>query len=81
MIERIDYMTQYFLQGFILNMLFDLILTLKLIIFGIYQSTICQQRDSLTYPVYSKINLLSLLFLLILKMRNYLLFVIYTIYL
>ena len=35
--------------------------------------------NSLTYPVYLKINLLSLLFLLILKIRNLLSFVISTI--
>ena len=69
MIELIDFMIQHFLQGVILNMLFGLILTLKLIILGILSNFNLSTKglNSLTYPVYLKINLLSLPFLLILK--------------
>ena len=62
-------MIQHFLQGVILNMLFGLILTLKLIISGILSKFNLSTNgfNSLTYPVYLKINLLSPTFLLILK--------------
>ena len=51
---------------------------IKLIILGILSKFNLSTRglNSLTYPVYLKINLLSLLFLLILKIRNPLSFVI-----
>ena len=65
MIELIDFMMQQFLSGVTLNMLFGHSLTPKLIILGINSST--RGLNSLIYPVYLKINLLSLLFLLILK--------------
>ena len=42
MIELIDFLMQHFLQGVILNILFGLILTLKLIIFEIYQNSFSQ---------------------------------------
>ena len=51
---------------------------IKLIILGILSKFNLSTRglNSLTYPVYLKTNLLSLLFLLILKIRNPLSFVI-----
>ena len=78
MIELIDFMMQHFLPGVTLNMLFGHIYTPKLIILGILSKFNLSTRalNSLTYPVYLKINLLSLLFLLILKIRNPLSFVI-----
>ena len=78
MIELIDFMMQQFLPGVTLNMLFDHILIQKLIILDILSKFNLSTRGlySLTYPVYLKINLLSLLFLLILKIRNPLSFVI-----
>ena len=78
MIELIDFLVQQFLPGITLNMLFSHLKTLKLIILGILSNFNLSTRafKSLTYPVYLKINLLSLLFLLILKIRNPLLFVI-----
>ena len=81
MIELIDLMIQHFLQGAILNMLFGLILTLKLIILGILSKFNLSTKGlhSLTYPVYLKINLLSLPLLLIRKISNHLLFDISTI--
>ena len=45
MIEFIDLMMQHLFQGVLLNMLFSLILTLKLIILGILSKFNCQQRD------------------------------------
>ena len=80
MIELIDFMMQQFLLGVILKMLFDLILTWKLIILGISSKLNLSIKESnlLIYPVYLKIILLSLIYLLILKIRN-LLFVISTI--
>ena len=59
-------------------MLFGHIKIPKLIILGILSKFNLSTRglNSLTYPVYLKINLLSLLFLLILKIRNPLSFVI-----
>ena len=65
MIELIDFMMQQFLLCVTLNMLFGRTQTPKLIIL---LST--RGLNSLTYPVYLKINLLSLLFLLILKIKN-----------
>ena len=52
------------------------ILTQKFIILGILSkfNLSIKGLNSLTYPVYLKINLLSLLFLRILKTRNHLLF-------
>ena len=81
MIELIDLMMQQYLLSAILNMLFDLILIWKLIILGIlskFNSSI-KELHSLTYPVYLKINILYLLFLLILKKKYRLLYVISTI--
>ena len=71
-------MMQQFLPDVTLNMLFGKIEPPKLIILGILSNFNMSTRglNSLTYPVYLKINLLSLLFLLILKIRNPLLFVI-----
>ena len=62
MIELIGLMMQQFLLDVILNMLFDLILTQKLIIFCILLkfSLSIKELNSLTYLVYFKINLLSL---------------------
>ena len=81
MIELIDFMMQQFLLSVSLNLLFDLILIWKLIILGILSKFNLSMKDlnSLTYPICLKINRLSLLFLLILKIRNRLLFVISTI--
>ena len=72
MIELIDFMMQHFLPGVTLNMLFGHKKTPKLNISGILSNFNLSTRglNSLTYPVYIKINLLSLLFLLILKIRN-----------
>ena len=59
MIELIDFMMQRFLLGAILNMLFDLILTQKLIILGIlfkFNLSI-KELNSLTFPVFLKMNL------------------------
>ena len=75
-------MMQHFLQGVTLYMLFALILFFKLIILGILSkyNIICQEGSiSQTCLVCLKLNLLSLPFLLILKTRNHLLFVIGTI--
>ena len=68
-------MKQHFLKGVKLNMLFVLILTLKSIILSKHNSS-TKGLNSETYPIYIKINLLSLLFSLILKIRNHLLLVI-----
>ena len=78
MIELIYFMMQHFLPGVSLNMLFGHIYTPKLIILSILSKFYLSTRalNSLTYPVYLKINLLSHLFLLILKIRNPLSFVI-----
>ena len=78
MIELIDFMMQQFLPGVTLNMLSGHILIQKLIILDILLKFNLSTRGlkSLTYPVYLKINLLFLLFLLILKIRNPLSFVI-----
>ena len=78
MIELIDFMMQQFLPGVTLNMLFGHTYTPKLIILGILSKFNLSTRglNSLTYPVYLKINLLSLLFLFILKIMNPLIFVI-----
>ena len=59
MIEHIDFLMQQFSQGNILNMLFDLILTQKLNIFGILSkfNLSIKELNSLTYQVYLKINL------------------------
>ena len=78
MIELIDFMMQQFLPCVTLNMLFGHTRTPKLIILGILSKFNLSTRGliSLTYPVYLKINLLSLLFLFILKIRNPLIFVI-----
>ena len=67
MIDLVDFMIQQFLLGVILNMLFDLILTLKLFILDISSkfNLSIKESNSLTYPVYLKICLLSLLYLLI----------------
>ena len=69
-------MMQHFLQGVRLNMLFGLIFTLKLIILGILSKLNLSTKglNSLTYLLYLKVNLLSPLFLLNLKIRNHLLF-------
>ena len=74
MIELSDFFMQQFSLGVILNMLFDLILTRKLIILGILSkfNLSIKELNSLTYPVSLKINLLPLLYLLILKIRNHL---------
>ena len=81
MIELIYFMMQHFLQVVILNMLFGLILTLKLIIVGILSkfNLSTKRLNSLTYPEDLKINMLSLFFLLILKLRNHQFFVISTV--
>ena len=78
MIELIDFMMQQFLPGVKLSMLLGHTLTPKLIMLGILSKFNLSTRglNSLTYTVYLKINLLSLLFLLILKIRNPLSFVI-----
>ena len=78
MIELIDFMMQQFLPGVTLNMLVGHIYNPKLIILGILSKFNLSPRglNSLTYPVYLKINLLSLLFLLISKIRSPLSFVI-----
>ena len=78
MIELIDFMMQLFLPNVTLNTLFGLIFTLKIIILGILSKFNLSTRglNSLTYQVYLKINLSSLLFLLMLKIRNSLSFVI-----
>ena len=70
-------MMQLFLPGVTLNMLFGHTLTPKLIILGILSKFNLSTRglNSLTIPIYLKINLLSLVFLLILKIRNPLSFV------
>ena len=72
MIELIDCMMQHFLPGVTFNMLFGHIWTLKLIMSGILSKFNLSTRglNSLTYPVYLKINLLSLLFLLIFKNKE-----------
>ena len=59
MIELNDVMMQQFLLGVMLNMLFDLILTQKLIILGILSkfNLSIKELNSLTYPIYLKINL------------------------
>ena len=74
--EVIDFMMQHFLQGVILNLLFSLIFTLKLIILGILSKLNFSTKglNSLTHLVYLKVNLLSPLFLLNLKIRNHLVF-------
>ena len=79
MIELIILMMQHFLQGGLLNTLFGILYKLKLFTFGTLLKFNCQENDLLTYPVYLKINMLSLLFLRILKIRNHLLSVISTI--
>ena len=81
MIELIDFIMQQFSLGVILNMLFDLILARTLIIFGILSkfNLSIKELNSLSCPVSLKINLLSLLYLLILKIRSQLIFVIRTI--
>ena len=82
-IELINFVMQPFLLGVLLNMLFTLILTLILIILDILSKFNLSTKglNSLTYQVYLKMNLLTLLFLLILKIFNHLLFVISTTYL
>ena len=57
--ELIDFMMQQFLPGVILNMLSDIILTQKLIILGILSmfNLSIKEMNSLTNPVYLKINL------------------------
>ena len=59
MLELIDFMIQQFLLSVILNMLFDLILTQKLIILCILSkfNLSIKELNSLTYPVYLKIHL------------------------
>ena len=58
MIELIDFIMQQFLLGFILNMLFDLILTLFIILGILLMFNLSiMEFDSLTYPVYLKMNL------------------------
>ena len=81
MIELIDFMMQNFLPSVTLNMLFSHIQTPKLIILDILSKLNLSTRESnsLTYPIYLKINLLSILFLLILKIKNPSSFVISTI--
>ena len=64
---------EFIMQHGVLDMVFDLILTEINHILR-YLST--NELNSLTYPVHLNISLLSLLFLLILKIRNQLLFVI-----
>ena len=78
MIELIDFMMQQFLPGVTLNMLFGKKYIQKLIILDVLLKFNLSTRglNSLTYPVYLKINLLFLLFLLILKIRKPLSFVI-----
>ena len=75
MIELIDFMMQQFLRIVTLNMLFPQ--TSKLNILGILSNfnLLTRGLNSLTYPVYLKINLLFLLFLLILKIRSHLSFI------
>ena len=76
-------MMQHFLPGVTFNMLFGhtCIVTLKLIILDILSKFNFSTRglNSLTYPIHFKIYLLSLLCILILKIRNPLSFVISTI--
>ena len=81
MIELINLMMQHFLPSDTLNMLFGCIKTLKLRILDILSkfNLSTMGLNSLTYPVYLKINMLSLLFILILKIRNPLSFAISTI--
>ena len=81
MIELIDFMMQHFLPDVTFSMLLGHIQTTKLIVLDILSKFNLSTRglNSLTYQVYLKINLLSLLFLLILKIRNPLSFVISTI--
>ena len=43
MLELINFIIQHFLQGVILNMLFGLIMIVKLIMLGISSISICQQ--------------------------------------
>ena len=78
MIGLIDFMMQHFLSGVMHNMLFGHIKTQKLIILDILSKFNLLRRglNSLTYPLYLKIYLLSLLCLLILKIRNPLSFII-----
>ena len=81
MIELIDSMMQQFSLGAILCMLFDLILTQKLIMLGNIPkfNLSIKEFNSLNYPAFLMINLLYLLCLFSLKKRNHLLFVISTI--
>ena len=74
-------MMQHFLIGVTLNMLLGLIKTPKLIILDVVSkfNLLTRGLNSLNYPVYLKINMLSLPFLLISKIRNPLSFVISTI--
>ena len=74
-------MMQQFVISVKLNVPFDLFLTQKLIILGILSklNLPIKELKSITFPVYLKINLLLLLFLLILKIMYRLLFVISTI--
>ena len=75
MIEITTVMIKHFLQGVTLNMLFQLYID-----FLSKSSLSTKGLNSLIYPVYLKINLINLLlFLLILKIRNHLLFVTSTI--
>ena len=73
-------MMQQFLLGVMLKMLFDLILIQKLIILGILSkfNLLIKELNSLAHTVYLKINLSSLLYLLLLKIKNHLLFAIST---
>ena len=81
MVELINFMMQHFLLGVTLNMLFSPYIDSEIIIFDILSKFNLSTRglNSLTYTVYLKINLLSLLFLLMFKIRNPLSFVISTI--
>ena len=66
--------------GVTLSMIFGLTLTLKSVILGIISkfNVSTKKLNSLTYPVYLNIKLLSLLFLFILRIRKHLLFVLNT---
>ena len=83
MIELIDFMMQQFSLGAILCMLFDLILTQKLIMLGNISkfNLSIKELNLLNYPAFLRINLLYLLCLFSLKKRNHLLFVISKLYL
>ena len=77
MTELVDFIMQQVLLFVLLSMLFELILTQKLNIIGILLKINLSRKEfnSLTYPVYLNIKSVSFIHLLILKIRNPLLFV------